>query len=266
MPNLISLTTDFGTRDGFAGTMHGVILRLAPGVTIVDLSHEIAPQDIGQGAFVLETSLPYFPEEAVHVCVVDPGVGSARRAIVVAIGPTLLVAPDNGVLAPAITALERLRGVTARVYELDRPAYWLAQVSNTFHGRDIFAPVAAHLANGVAPQELGSPLAGHVRLDLPQATREADGTVAGHIRYVDRFGNLITDIPASLLAGLDLSRVRVQLGARVLEGVKHAYAEVAVGDLVAVMGSSGGLEIARRDGDAARALGARVGDPVRVEG
>ncbi len=264
MPKFITLTTDFGLSDAFVGILHGVILTIAPNAQVIDLTHGIAPQDVRQGALVLAESVFYFPPDAIHVCVVDPGVGSTRRALAAEVGATRLVAPDNGVISLALAALERHSGHNARVYELNRPQYWLPRVSATFHGRDIFAPVAAHLANGVPPDELGVRTGSWVTLALPPPQRGADGSLRGHVSYIDRFGNLLTDIEQEQLAGLDLARLRISIGEHQLRGLKHAYTDAAEGELLALVSSNWRLEIARRNGSAAAALGAKVGDEVAV--
>ena len=166
MANVITLTTDFGTADGFVGAMKGVILSLAPQATVIDITHGIPPHDIRAGTFALETALPFFPQNAIHVVVVDPGVGSERAAILVETERGRFVAPDNGVLTSVVP-----HDSTARLYSLDQPNYWRRQVSATFHGRDVFAPVAAHLARGVRPALLGTLRAEMVRLPWPQPHR-----------------------------------------------------------------------------------------------
>src|SRR5262245_48955494 len=216
MPNLITLTTDFGLADGFVGVMRGVILNLAPHAQIVDISHGVAPQQVDQGAILLANSVPYFPEKSIHVCVVDPGVGSARKPIAIRVGETFFVAPDNGVASLAAADLATRIGATPRAYELNNPRYWLPRVSNTFHGRDIFSPTAAHLANGAALDELGTPLDSFVNLAPPQPERRADGSLAGHVIYVDRYGNLVTDITSNQVASFDPDTLVVEIGGRAL--------------------------------------------------
>ena len=202
----ITLLTDFGTRDGYVGAMKGVLRRLAPQAQIIDISHDIPPQDIHQAAFVLRSILPYFPEDTIHVVVVDPGVGSERRPVAVIGEQASFVGPDNGVFTPVYESQP-----AAEIFELRNPAYHLPEVSATFHGRDIFAPVAAHLANGVAPEMLGPRVDDPVRLLLPQALRLADGSLQGTLQAVDHFGNCISNIPGAV--GEELcSRARRQAG------------------------------------------------------
>ncbi len=254
-PPIVTLTTDFGLGDGYVGTMHGVILGLCPEARIVDISHDIAPQDIRQAAFVLEGAYRFFPAGTVHVAVVDPGVGSARRPIAVQIATACFVAPDNGLLTPILEA----EPVLAQV-QLTRPAYWLPQVSRTFHGRDVFAPVAAYLARGVALLDLGEPATDLARLPWPRPTLQPDGAIAGQVLYVDRFGNLITDVPGEMLA----ESVAIEIAGRRIESLSPAYAAAAPGQLVALISSGGRLEIAVREGSAARELGVGPGEPVRI--
>ncbi len=266
MNNLINLTTDFGLSDGFVGVLHGVILSINPRAHIEDISHGLPPQEILEGAFVLSNSVPYFPP-AVHVCVVDPGVGSARRPIAIQVGQSFFVGPDNGVLSLAVQDMEAREHTTARAVELLNPRYRLPRVSNTFHGRDIFAPAAAHLSRGIPFEELGAPVQAWIRLAPPAPVRLPTGGLSGRVIYIDRFGNLITNIGDTDLAGLTASGtsgVRIEIAGRRLNGLARSYSDVAVGELAALIGSPWKLEIAEREGNAARTLGVRVGDEVRV--
>lgn len=265
MAPLITLTTDFGWTDGFAGVLQGVILSICPAARVVDLSHGIPPRQLLSGAMVLAAGVPYFPPDSIHVCVVDPGVGSERRAIAIAAGETLFVGPDNGVLSLAVADIKRRRGGTARAYQLENPRYRLPRVSNTFHGRDIFAPAAAHLACGVALEELGAPLAEWITLARRVPSFGEDGTLVGRAVYIDRFGNVITDIADDTLPSAGTYELRIEIGGETLRGLSSAYADVARGELLALIGSLWKLEIAVRDGNAAEQLGIRVGDPVIVK-
>ncbi len=260
---IITLTTDFGLDDGYVGTLKGVILGINPRVTIVDITHAIAPQQIEEGAFVLAASAPYFPPGTIHVVVVDPGVGSTRRAIAMRVGETFFVAPDNGVLSAAIAAFDS--PILLQAVQLNRPTYWLPVVSRTFHGRDLFAPVAAHLSLGVPLEALGDPIDDWVRLVPHRPSRRTDGTLVARISHIDRFGNLVINIVDSVLANTDRRRVRLTIGGRTLEGIQGTYAEVQAGEVVALFGSSGYLEIAMRNGSAARLLQAQVGDEVVLD-
>jgi S-adenosyl-L-methionine hydrolase (adenosine-forming) len=270
VPGPICFLTDFGLEDAYVGVVKGVILSIEPRAQIVDLSHAILPQDIRAGAFTLMAGVPYFPAGTVYLAVVDPGVGTERRAVAVAVGDYYFIGPDNGLLSWAILkaargtdadvvlgddALQMGRGATAVV--LDRPRFWRADVSSTFHGRDVFGPVAAHLARGVALTELGSPTVSMHALPFPTPTRD-DGTVRGEVIYVDRFGNLITNVERVELA----PNAVVEIAGRTIRGISPHFQQEA--ELIALVGSSGLLEIAAPNGSAARVLGAGVGAHVRV--
>ncbi len=258
---IITLTTDFGTRDGYVGTMKGVILGINPDATIVDITHAIAPQHVQEGAFLFAASARYFPPGTIHVVVVDPGVGSERRAIAMQVDETFLVAPDNGVLSLAIRQKPGFSKVIRAVH-LNRLQYWLPQVSHTFHGRDIFAPVAAHLSLGVPLDALGDPINDWVRLSTEQPTRREDGALLARISHIDRFGNCVINLVESELAGVDPRRIAVTVGGQTVRGISKTYAEVEPGALLALFGSSGNLELAVRNGSAAEVLNTRVGDEV----
>jgi S-adenosylmethionine hydrolase len=252
---IITITTDFGLADGYVGIMKGVILGIMPDVQLIDLSHDIAPQDVRQAAYILSRAIPFFPGGTVHLVVVDPGVGSQRRSLVVQTPSAAYVGPDNGVFSFPLLAGD------AQAYELDQPAYWLPEVSHTFHGRDVFAPVAAHLARGVSPARLGRPIADPVRHLSPMPIRHADGHISGQVIYADRFGNLITNIPSSWVTP---GRFACRVAGHEIARLSAAYAEVAPGALVALVSSDDTVEIAVRDGNAARRLGAGAGEPVAV--
>lgn len=248
---LISLLTDFG-YSAYVGVMKGVILSINPEAKVVDLCHEIAPQDIRQAAFVLYTSYKYFPPDTIHVVVVDPGVGTSRNALIVVTEKARFVAPDNGVLGFVLEAEE------FKAFRLNNPRYWLPHVSTTFHGRDIFAPVAAHLSKGVPPEEMGEPLEQITPLAFPQP-RKKGNSIVGEVLFVDRFGNLITNIKGTdLPPGLPT----VEIKGRSIRGLSNSYAEAE--GLLALIGSSGYLEIAFKNGSAATELQAGTGCEVRV--
>lgn len=247
---IITLTTDFGGADGYVGTMKGVILGFAPAVRLVDLSHEIAPQDIRQAIHVLRQAAPYFPPGTIHLAVVDPGVGSARQPLLVTTPQATFVGPDNGLFTFA------LEQPGAQAYVLDRPEAWLPQVSRTFHGRDIFAPVAARLALGMAPGDLGTPISNAVRLAQAAPQRIGNDHVVGSVVHVDRFGNLISDVPA---AWLEDGAWVCQIADREIAALASTYAEVAPGIVLGLVSSGGTLEVAVREGSAARDLGVGVG-------
>lgn len=252
------MTTDFGTRDWFVGAMKGVILGLRPLTTIVDISHEVPPGDIHGGAFALAASYAFFPKGAVHIAVVDPGVGSVRKALAVQTAEYLFVGPDNGVLFWAL-AREKVKAV----HRLENEDYFRHLVSRTFHGRDIFAPVAAHLSGGVSIKKLGPAAKGFVRLDWPKPGRTSAG-FQGEVVYVDRFGNAITNFDAAALRGRGRGALRVSLGRKGSCPVTEFYQSVPRGKPLAVLGSSGFLEVAVNGGSAAQVLGLKVGDVVTM--
>lgn len=257
---LLTLLTDFGTQDGYVGVMKGVIHGVAPGASIVDLSHAVPPQDVFQGAVLLGRHFTYFPSGTVFVCVVDPGVGTARRAIAAQCGPYRFVGPDNGLLTPMLL-WARGRGETLRIVEASNPQYHLPRVSAVFHGRDIFAPVGAHLAAGVPLEALGPVVDDPVLLDFPQAERTPEGWRAQVIQ-IDRFGNLATNLERHALRGETVSRVRCK--GREIPFVS-TFAEGQPGSLVALWDSADLLSISLVNGDAARSLDARVGDEILVQ-
>ena len=301
MAAIITLTTDFGARDAYVGAMKGVILSILPSATIVDITHDIPPQDIRHGAFVLAAAAAAFPPGTVHVAVVDPGVGTRRRAIAVEGGGQTFVGPDNGLLSMALRdagasnaarcaptgrqafvgpndgllsmalrdagATRGRRGVSslaplpaaARGVELTDPSFHQPRVSATFHGRDIFAPVAAHLASGVALPALGAAI-DHMRaLALPGVRRTASGGVTGVVVHIDGYGNLVTNIAAE---DLPKATLHVTVAGKTMHGLSRNFAQG--GPLLTLVGSYGLLEIAVRNGSAAQELGARRGMRVTV--
>jgi len=256
---LITLLSDFGRRDGYVGTVKGVLLGICPTLQIVDLSHEVAPQDITGGALVLASAVPYFPPRTIHVAVVDPGVGGARYPVLIETDDFVLIGPDNGLLSLAAE-----RSPLRRVVHLDRQEFHLASPSRAFHARDVFAPVAAHCARGVPCAALGSPLAGFERLVLLEPRRVED-RVEGHVIHVDRFGNLVSNVRQQDLADFRDMRLSISIcGVELLEISPH-YSVVREGKPVALWNSWGRLEIAVRNGSAARTLRARSGDRVQVK-
>lgn len=254
-PPVVALLTDFGTRDPFVGVMHGVVLGRCPDARIVDLTHDVAPQGVAEGAFWLERSARWFPEGTVFVAVVDPGVGTDRRAVAAVAHGHFFVGPDNGLLCPAVSA-----DPGAIAYRIDVAALALPVPSRTFHGRDVFAPVAGELAaRRLSPDAVGP------KMDLlpggaPVASRGPDG-VEGAVITVDRFGNLITNVSADAVRAL--GEVVVEAGAHRLP-LSRTYADVAPGDLLALVNAFDVVEIARRDGDAAACTGFGRGARVLV--
>ena len=252
---VITLTTDFGTRDTYVAEMKGVILSITRDVHLVDITHEIAPQDVLEGALTLQAASPRFPASTIHVAVVDPGVGTARRALAVAAADQLFVGPDNGLFTPF------LGDRRWRAFELVAPEFRERAVSHTFHGRDIFAPAAAHLARGIEPARLGPPVTDPVRLDWPEP-RVSEGRVAGAVLHVDRFGNLVTSIRADAIGPLGPG-VAVRVAGKSVPLVR-TYGDLRPGNPGALFGSTDRLEIAVNAGSAARALRAGRGTPVVV--
>lgn len=281
---LVTLTTDFGLADGYVGTMKGVILGIAPETCLVDITHQIAPQDVRRAAFVLYSAYPFFPPHTVHLVVVDPGVGSARRAVALRTLAGTFVAPDNGVLT-YVLAREPIEALV----ELAEPRYRLSEISHTFHGRDVFAPAAAYLARGVPVTSLGPPVSDPVTFPLPRL-EVGPGVVTGEVLYSDHFGNAITSIGRLVWDGEELalkpalvkmgsggaeeqrsevvrfraSEAVVTVAGREIVGVRHTYAEVAPGEALALVGSHGHLEIAVRDGSAMHRLELQNGMPLTL--
>ena len=260
--SIITLTTDFGASDGYVGTMKGVILSIAPDAALVDITHEIAPQNIRQAADVLHAAAPYFPRGTIHLAVVDPGVGSARRALAVRTSQGLLVGPDNGLFTPFLTDEP-----DAECRAITNAKYMLPHVSATFHGRDVFAPVAAHLANGADLADLGPRITDPVMFAVPLPTQQPDGSWLGCVLYADHFGNLITSVTEGLLQQLisgGRHSVEIVIGQQRISGIRRTFAEGVPGELVALLGSSGHLEIAVTNGNAARALNIGPDSPVTL--
>jgi S-adenosylmethionine hydrolase len=249
---VITLLTDFGLDDTYVGQMKGAILAVAPAVTLVDLSHAAAPQDVHAGAFLLWSAVEPFTAGTIHLAVVDPGVGSERRAVALRSGRgDVFVGPDNGLLWPAV---ERLGGCILAI-ELNEPGFWRPSPSSTFHGRDLFGPVAGHLANGVPIDQLGGAIDDPAKLEISRPRG-----LEGEVLHVDTYGNLITNLPAASLP----ENFAVRLGPDRIRRATH-YAAVAPGTLLAIIGSANLLEISARDANAAAITSARRGTPVTVE-
>lgn len=265
---LLGILTDFGLADGYVGVMKAVILARAPGTPLIDISHDIAPQDVEMGAWTLGAAWRYFPAGSVFLCVVDPGVGSARRAVALAAHGRFFVGPDNGIFT---YPLEERMGDEAplRAVSLDNPSYHLSGTSATFHGRDIFAPCAAALAAGVPLAELGSAIepATLARLPIARVAAWEGDVVVGRVAYVDHYGNLITNIGAELThAALADPATWVAVAARELRARATHFAGGPADEPFFLQDSSGVLAIAVRDGSAATTLGARRGDAVTLHG
>ena len=260
---IITLITDYGTKDHFVASIKAVILSITPQVQIVDISHDIPPHDILEAGFVLRSCFSYFPSRTIHVVVVDPTVGSERKPIIVATDNHYFIAPDNGVLSLVYEAEP-----VSTVVEIASEHLMLPEISKTFHGRDIFAPAAAWLARGTDMLNFGDTLTEYTQLGLPKAKLVGDALMKGSVLHVDRFGNLITNISRRELDGacekVGGSALKVVIGKQEIAGIKSYYAEAAKGEVIALFGSTNLLEIAQNQGSAARALGVSRGAEVGV--
>ena len=258
---IITLTTDFGTSDTYVGIMKGVILSINPKAQIVDLTHAIPPQDIYEAAFSIYAARSYFPKGTIHIIVVDPGVGSDRQAIVSHIDNAFFVCPDNGVLSYLLHGAENAEAHPIESVAIQNAAYYLPEVSNTFHGRDIFAPVAAHLSLGVPFDDIGPRVKTLVRLPIPKIDTSGD-TLIGQIIKIDRFGNLITNISKEAFEAFlnDDVKYEIRAGNASLNRLNSAYADAEIGEPLAIMGSLALLEIAVNGGSAEKQLGLKRGE------
>ncbi len=257
----ICLLTDFGTRDGYPAVMKGVILSICPAAQFVDITHETGAQNVMEGALTLRRVSAYFPAGTIFLAVVDPGVGTERRPLAARIGEHYFVGPDNGLFGLHIqSALQSAQPV--EMVHLDRPAYLRDEISNVFHGRDVFAPAAAHLACGVPLAEMGSPVTNPVNLEIP-APHPREGGLRGQVVHVDHFGSLATNITrANLPAG---SSVRVRVGDQIIPDLVQTFGDASPGSLVALIDSDGALAVAVVNGSAAQRLGVGFGEPVEVD-
>lgn len=255
---LITLTTDFGLEDCFVGIMKGVIAGINSAAAVIDLTHGIPAQDVMAGALTLRHSIRYFPRGTIHVAVVDPGVGGARRPVLIECEGSYFIGPDNGLLSLAIA--DKKPGL---IVQLSNPAYHLQPMSTTFHGRDIFAPVAAHLTLGAPATSFGRSLETFCRLTLPKVVRSA-AEIVGEIIYIDSFGNLFTNIEEHDLTGLAREQVEIAVGVIHISGLASNYTAADAGSFLAVINSWGLLEIAVCGGSAQQHTGAKIGDKVQV--
>jgi S-adenosyl-L-methionine hydrolase (adenosine-forming) len=276
MNSIITLTTDFGLCDGYVASLKGVILGINPEVNMVDICHTIEPQNINQAAFILSTAAKYFPPKTVHLVVIDPGVGTSRPAIILKTPHGCFVTPDNGSLSYVmeqylsepvqikrpVSIVKGIKpGIDLEAVKITNPRFWRTDVSSTFHGRDIFAPVAAALSLGIQPVEFGEPVTSVEMFPLPKPDKNRDGSLTGHIIYIDKFGNLITNIRSEDIA-VNKKPVNVRIGAERIVGLSKTYADRS--GLLAYMGSNGHLEIALRGGSAASILDAKIGDEIKL--
>src|SRR5262245_5591325 len=259
MAAIITLTSDFGPASPYVAQMKGVILSICREALLVDLSHGVRPQSIREGAVVLADAAPRFPPGTIHIGVVDPGVGTARRIVYVEIGPQRYLAPDNGLLS-LLASRDRPKQILA----LENSKFWLTKRSATFHGRDVLAPVAAHLAAGVDPEKLGSSRDELMTLDWPRPKKIPRG-LEGEVLYVDSFGNIISNISREQLGALGSpASLFIEVAGRKLRGLVPTYGAALAGECVALLDSQDRLEIAIVEGSAARDLTVKAGDPVRV--
>lgn len=258
---IITLLTDFGLKDGNVGVMKGVIWGINPQVQIADISHNIRPQNIPEASLILRRSAIYFPEGTIHTVVVDPGVGTDRRPIAAHLGPYYFVGPDNGVITMLYEeALTRHWEVS--FVHTDISGYWLPEISHVFHGRDIFAPIAAHLSHGVSIEKLGSSISDFVLLDLPSPER-SEHQIKGVVIHIDHFGNLSTNIREEHLN--HRHPLKIFIRGHVIDGMLNTFGERPAGELISLFGSTGNLIISIVNGSAEKYLGAEVGDVVIVE-
>lgn len=257
----ITLTTDFGTRQGSQSVLHGVIYGICPGAVITDLTHQITPFQVMEAGFLLSINAFFFPLGTVHVAVVDPGVGTPRRPIAAQIGDQYFVAPDNGLLSWVYAKAEK-EGLPVRVVELDQPQYWLPRLTRTFHGRDLFAPLAAHLANGVPLEQLGTPLDDPVRLPVPGAKAIPNG-VEGEVIYIDPFGSaIISLLPEDIR---HLGEVQVSLCGALIPSMVNTFGDRPLNSgLIALWDSSGYLYVSENNGTGGTIIHPKPGDPVQV--
>ncbi|MBI4409937.1 MAG: SAM-dependent chlorinase/fluorinase [Gemmatimonadetes bacterium] len=251
----ITLLTDFGTADGYVGAMKGVIASIAPEAVVDDVAHDLPPGDVRAAAWTLARYWRLYPAGTVHVAVVDPGVGSERRALAASCDGRLLLAPDNGVLTRVFD-----EAPPAALVSIEDRRHLREPVSATFHGRDVFAPAAAHLARGLPVADLGPAVRDPLLFQVPPPSREAD-SIHGEVVHVDRFGNLITNIPGEWCAG----GAAVRVGQDTVGAVRRTYSDVVPGEALALVGSAGLLEISVRDGSAAERLGVGRGAAVEVK-
>jgi len=255
---IVTLTTDFGLSDHFVGVMKGVILGICPRAQVVDISHGVKPFEISEGAYLVAQAYRYFPKKTVHVAVVDPGVGTSRRPILVEAAGQYFVAPDNGVLS-LVYSQEK-----SKVRLIADEQYFLKPVSRTFHGRDVFSPVAAHLAAGVPPSKMGKPIEDYLRPTFEKPQRAGKRTWVGRILKIDRFGNIVTNFHVNEFPGLDGKDFSLSIGPVQIGVLAHHYAECGPGELFLICGSTGYLEVSVSQGSAAKTIGCETGAPAEL--
>ena len=262
--SVISLMTDFGIKDGTVGVMKGVIWGICPTAQISDISHMIPAQNIREAAFIFARSVPYFPKGSIHVVVVDPGVGTDRRPMAAQIGDWYYVGPDNGTITGLLERAEQ-HGWETKFIQLNRPEYWLTDISYVFHGRDIFSPVAAHLANGVNLDEFGAAFFDPVLIELSRPEKASDGW-RGEVNHIDHFGNVSTNVRIEHLGEAMQAKenIIVRLNGIEINGLVNTFGERSVGEIIALIGSTGYLGISIVNGNAAEKLGVEPGDEIFI--
>ena len=261
---IVTLATDFGLSDAYVGALKGAILKQDQGLTIVDITHQIPAQDVRKGSRILAEACGHYPRGTVHVGVVDPGVGTARRPIAAQIGEHYFVGPDNGVFSKLYQKAEK-KGWPIRIFHTNKPEYWWKLESNIFHGRDIFSPIAAHLAAGVPIEELGEEIHDEVRIPVPEATFDetgADGEVVMIYKYL---GNMTVNIHRTdLPENFDPTKAKLEIGGRIITGIRETFGEAQSGELIALYGTSGYIIVAVVNDSAYNLLKCEVGDKVRL--
>lgn len=259
IPSIITLTSDFGLRDGYVASLKGVILSIAPQTNIVDFCHEIRPQDISHGAFVLHTTSKYFTDYSIHVGVVDPGVGSQRRAIAIKTEKAFYIGPDNGLFSLILNdnPINEIRSI-------ENNSLFLNKISSTFHGRDIFAPVAAHIANGTPFESIGNIITNPVTLKYKSPIYNNE-LIVGHVLCIDHFGNIITNITRNIWEKVVMNRRFMIFCGKRLEKINNSYSETNPGEVLAIFNSSDYLEISINYGNAAKQLGLEIGSEIEID-
>jgi hypothetical protein len=257
---LVTLLTDFGTKDYFVGAMKGVILTINPQARIIDITHAITPHDVRSAAFTLVNYYKNFPRGTVHLCVVDPGVGSARRALLVESDDYFFLAPDNGLLSFVFDESEK-QNAPFRVFELTNPKYFAREISRTFHGRDVFAPLAAHLSNGIKSEEFGAEIKDFVRFEIPKPGQISAFETEAEIIHIDHFGNVITNLKADDLP----VKFALKVNETHLEKHRKFYAEAEKGEIFTILGSAGYLEISAFQDSAKDVLKARMRQKILLQ-
>jgi S-adenosyl-L-methionine hydrolase (adenosine-forming) len=254
MPNpILTLTTDFGLADHYVGTMKGVILGICPRAQIVDISHDVRPFSIPDGAYLIAQAYRYFPRKTVHVVVVDPGVGTSRRPILLEAAGQYFIAPDNGVLSMIYFAEEH------KIRLISNERFFRHPVSRTFHGRDVFSPVAAHLAAGIPPSRIGKPIDDYLKPAFGKPTRTGKRTWTGQILRIDRFGNIVTNFHANDFPNFEQRDFSLAIGPVEINVLAHSYTECGPGELFVIFGSSGYLEVSLNQGSAAKRIACETG-------